>query len=73
MKRVDMPEASEIAWGAAAHYLKSIAKRRGWREQITPGLVSRIVEAPVGRERMTPIAKCDTMLQKHERPARQLL
>ncbi len=27
----DMPQASEKAWGAAAHYLKSIAKRRGWR------------------------------------------
>ncbi len=25
----DMPQASEKAWGAAAHYLKSIAKRQG--------------------------------------------
>ena len=29
----DMPEASEMAWGAVAHYLKSIAKRRGWRNR----------------------------------------
>ena len=29
----NMPEASEMAWGAAAHYLKSIAKRRGWRNR----------------------------------------
>ena len=27
----DMPQASEKAWGAVAHYLKSIAKFRGWR------------------------------------------
>ena len=29
----DMPQASEKAWGAVAHYLKSIAKRRGWRNR----------------------------------------
>ena len=29
----NMPEASEIAWDAAAHYLKSIAKRRGWQNR----------------------------------------
>ena len=27
----DMPQASEKAWGAVAHYLKSEAKFRGWR------------------------------------------
>lgn len=27
----DMPQASEKAWGAVAHYLKSVAKFRGWR------------------------------------------
>lgn len=27
---VDRLQASEKAWGAAAHYLKSIAKYRGW-------------------------------------------
>ena len=26
----DMPQASEKAWGAVAHYLKSVAKFRGW-------------------------------------------
>ncbi len=32
-QRGDMPEASEMAWGAVAHYLKSIAKLRGWRNR----------------------------------------
>ena len=27
----DLPQASEKAWGAVAHYLKSVAKQRGWR------------------------------------------
>ena len=27
----DLPQASEKAWGAVAHYLKSVAKFRGWR------------------------------------------
>jgi HEPN domain-containing protein len=26
----DLPQASEKAWGAVAHYLKSVAKFRGW-------------------------------------------
>ena len=29
----NMAERSEMAWGAAAHHLKSIAKRRGWRNR----------------------------------------
>ena len=32
-----------MAWGAVAHYLKSIAKRRGWRNRSHRDL-SRIVE-----------------------------
>ena len=27
----DLAQASEKAWGAVAHYLKSVAKFRGWR------------------------------------------
>ena len=27
----DLPQASEKAWGAVAHYLKSVAKFRRWR------------------------------------------
>ncbi len=27
----DLPQASEKAWGAVAHYLKAAAKFRGWR------------------------------------------
>lgn len=38
----DMPQASEKAWGAVAHYLKSIAKRRSWRNRSHRDL-SRIV------------------------------
>ena len=26
----DLPQASEKGWGAAAHYLKAVAKQRGW-------------------------------------------
>ena len=26
----DLPQASEKAWGAVAHYLKAVAKSRGW-------------------------------------------
>lgn len=29
-ERGDLPQASEKAWGAVAHYLKSVAKSRGW-------------------------------------------
>ena len=29
----DLPQASEKAWGAVAHYLKSVAKQRGWRNR----------------------------------------
>ena len=29
-ERGDLPQASEKAWGAVAHYLKSEAKFRGW-------------------------------------------
>ncbi len=39
----NMPEASEMAWGAAAHCLKSIAKRRGWRNR-THGDLFRVVD-----------------------------
>ena len=38
----DMPQASEKAWGAVAHYLKSIAKRRRWRNRSHRDL-SRVV------------------------------
>ena len=27
----DLVQASEKGWGAAAHYLKAVAKQRGWR------------------------------------------
>ena len=29
----DLPQASEKAWGAVAHYLKSVAKFRGWQNR----------------------------------------
>ena len=28
----DLPQASDKAWGAVAHYLKSVAQSRGWRD-----------------------------------------
>ena len=32
-ERGDLPQASEKEWGAVAHYLKSEAKFRGWRNR----------------------------------------
>ena len=29
----DLPQASEKAWGAFAHYIKSVARERGWRNR----------------------------------------
>lgn len=29
----DLVQASEKGWGAAAHYLKAVAKQRGWRNR----------------------------------------
>ena len=29
-EKADLPQASEKAWGAVAHYLKSVAKSRDW-------------------------------------------
>ena len=29
----DLPQASEKGWGAAAHYLKAVAKQRGWNNR----------------------------------------
>ena len=29
-EKADLPQASEKAWGAVAHYLKAVAKSRGW-------------------------------------------
>ena len=29
----DLVQASEKGWGAAAHYLKAVAKQRGWRDE----------------------------------------
>ena len=29
----DLIQASEKGWGAAAHYLKAVAKQRGWRNE----------------------------------------
>ena len=47
-ERGDMPEASEMAWGAAAHCLKSIAKRRGWLNRTHRDLF-RVVDRLAGR------------------------
>ena len=29
-EKADLPQASEKAWGAVAHYLKAVAKSRDW-------------------------------------------
>ena len=33
LRRGDLVQASEKGWGAAAHYLKAVAKQRGWRNE----------------------------------------
>ena len=38
-ERGDLPQASEKAWGAVAHYLKSEAKFRGWPNESHRDLV----------------------------------
>ena len=40
----DMPQASEKAWGAVAHYLKSVAKFRGWRNTAHSDLSDIVVD-----------------------------
>ena len=32
-KPADLVQASEKGWGAVAHYLKAVAKQRGWRNE----------------------------------------
>ena len=51
----DLPQASEKAWGAAAHYLKAVAKRRGWRNESHRDLFSinsRLIRETDDPERM---------------------
>ena len=33
LRQGDLVQASEKGWGAAAHYLKAVAKQRGWRNE----------------------------------------
>ena len=39
-ERGDLPQASEKAWGAVAHYLKSEAKFRGWPNESDRDLIA---------------------------------
>ena len=43
-ERGDLPQASEKAWGAVAHYLKSVAKQRGWRNRSHSDLSDIVVD-----------------------------
>ena len=38
-ERGDLPQASEKAWGAVAHYLKSVAKSRNWDNETHRDLI----------------------------------
>jgi uncharacterized protein (UPF0332 family) len=40
----DLPQASEKAWGAVAHYVKSVAKQRGWRNRSHSDLSDIVVD-----------------------------
>ena len=39
LARGDLPQASEKAWGAVAHYLKSVAKSRNWENETHRDLI----------------------------------
>ena len=39
LARGDLPQASEKAWGAVAHYLKSVAKSRNWDNETHRDLI----------------------------------
>ena len=41
----DMLQASEKAWGAVAHYVKSVAKARGLAGRVTQGHMGQRQEA----------------------------
>ena len=43
-ERGDLPQASEKAWGAVAHYVKSVAKQRGWRNRSHTDLSDIVVD-----------------------------
>ncbi len=48
----DLPQASEKAWGAVAHYLKAVAKFRGWKNSSHTDLID--VAFDLGRETGDP-------------------
>ena len=43
-ERGDLPQASEKAWGAVAHYVKSVAKQRGWPNRSHSDLSDIVVD-----------------------------
>ena len=43
-ERGDLPQASEKAWGAVAHYVKSVAKQRGWSNRSHSDLSDIVVD-----------------------------
>ena len=51
-ERGDLPQASEKAWGAVAHYLKSEAKFRGWHNETRRDLID--VAYDLARETNNP-------------------
>ena len=40
----DLPQASEKAWGAVAHYVKTVAKQRGWPNRSHSDLSDIVVD-----------------------------
>ena len=43
-EKADLPQASEKAWGAVAHYVKSVAKQRGWSNRSHSDLSDIVVD-----------------------------
>ena len=52
MQEGDLVQASEKGWGAVAHYLKAVAKQRGWRNESHRDFFT--VESRLARETDNP-------------------
>ena len=63
----DSMQASEKAWGAAAHFLKSVAERRGWRHKTHGSLfaVANRMSARTGNPDFNELIRIGSALHKN--------
>ena len=67
LEQGDRPQASEKAWGAAAHALKAIAARRGWRNRVRAHneVIAVHLAKLSGDERIFPLYQAAEMLHRN--------